>query len=72
MAFTSANDVKSSNTMRRHATPYHHFCQTFLTTQSDKSDTSEPVSSLRGARKSQKGLGKQAATGTPKQKEEAD
>ncbi|GFW65931.1 hypothetical protein TNCV_587571 [Trichonephila clavipes] len=22
----SANDVKSSNTMRRHATPYHHFC----------------------------------------------
>ncbi|GFY63341.1 bromodomain-containing protein 8 [Trichonephila inaurata madagascariensis] len=36
---------------------------TFLTTQSDKSDTSEPVSSLRGARKSQKGLGKQAATG---------
>ncbi|GFS84142.1 hypothetical protein TNCV_2365231 [Trichonephila clavipes] len=23
----SANDVKSSNTMRRHATPYHHFCR---------------------------------------------
>ncbi|GFT82562.1 hypothetical protein TNCV_1633641 [Trichonephila clavipes] len=21
------NDVKSSNTMRRHSTPYHHFCR---------------------------------------------
>ncbi|CAL1271171.1 unnamed protein product [Larinioides sclopetarius] len=31
---------------------------TFLSTQSDKDDVSEPVSSLRGARKSQKGLGK--------------
>ncbi|GFS98495.1 bromodomain-containing protein 8 [Nephila pilipes] len=45
---------------------------TFLTTQSDKNDANEPASSLRGARKSHKGLGKQAATGTPKLKEETD
>ncbi|CAL1271173.1 unnamed protein product [Larinioides sclopetarius] len=45
---------------------------TFLSTQSDKDDVSEPVSSLRGARKSQKGLGKHPISSSSKKTDEAD
>ncbi|GBM71014.1 Bromodomain-containing protein 8 [Araneus ventricosus] len=45
---------------------------TFLSTQSDKDDVTEPVSSLRGARKSQKGLGKHPVSSSSKKTEEAD
>ncbi|KAF8766642.1 Bromodomain-containing protein 8 [Argiope bruennichi] len=45
---------------------------TFLSTQSEKDDVTEPVSSLRGARKSQKGLGKHPVSSTSKKPEEAD